>query len=72
MNLTSTFHQAEQNYLTPADNSIDEERYSFIESLKDKMYDIECQIEDSCETGEDSEELEEQLNELQMQIMMLA
>lgn len=72
MNLTSTFHQAEQNYLTPADNSMDEDRYSFIESLKDKMYDIECQIEDSYEIGENSEELEEQLNELQFQIMMLA
>ena len=47
MNLTSAFHTAEQDYLTPADNSIDEERYNFIESLKDKMYDIECQIEDS-------------------------
>lgn len=72
MNLTSTFHQAEQNYLTPDDNSMDEDRYSFIESLKDKMYDIECQIEDSYEIGENSEELEEQLNELQFQIMMLA
>ena len=47
MNLTSAFYTAEQDYLTPADNSIDEERYNFIESLKDKMYGIECQIEDS-------------------------
>lgn len=72
MVLTSTFYQAEQKYLTPTDNSVDEERYNFTESLKDRMYDIECQIEDSYEIGEDTEELEELLNELQFEIMMLS